>query len=257
MLNIKFFTLKIKTILVTQPAPQTDKSPYFDLSEKYGIKIDFRSFIDVEEIPLKEFRKSKINVAEHGAAIMTSKTSIDNFFRICEELRYTVPDSMKYFCISESIAFYLQKYITYRKRKISYANGTIEDLSEMTLKHKTEKFLIPLSEIHKDDLLKKLDKLKIKYSKAILYRTKSANLADLKDVNYDILVFFSPSGIQSLIENFPDFSQNGTKIASFGTSTAKSVKNAGLRLDIKAPTTEAPSMTMALETFIKDEAKKK
>lgn len=164
---------------------------------------------------------------------------------------------MKYFCISESIAFYLQKYITYRKRKISFANGTVDDLAEMTTKHKTEKFLIPLSEIHKDDLLKKLDKLKIKYSKAILYRTKSADLSDLKDVNYDVLVFFSPSGIQSLFENFPDFTQNGTKIASFGVSTAKAVKKAGLRLDVKAPTTELPSMTMALDFFIKEEAKKK
>jgi uroporphyrinogen-III synthase len=249
--------LKIKTILISQPAPQTEKSPYFDLSEKYGVKIDFRSFTDVEEIPLKEFRKSKINVSEYSAVIMTSKTSIDNFFRICEELRYTVPDTMKYFCISESIAFYLQKYITYRKRKISYANGTVDDLAEMASKQKTEKFLIPLSEIHKDDLIKKLDKFKIKYTKAILYRTKSADLSDLKDVNYDVLVFFSPSGIQSLFENFPDFTQNGTKIASFGAATAKAAKKAGLRLDIKAPTDESPSMTMALDNFIKEETKKK
>jgi uroporphyrinogen-III synthase len=255
--NLIFYTLKIKTILVSQPAPQNDKSPYFDLCEKYGVKIDFRSFTDVEEIRLKDFRKSKINIAEHSAVIMTSKTSIDNFFRICEELRYTVPDTMKYFCISESIAFYLQKYITYRKRKISYANGTVEDLADMTNKHKTEKFIIPLSEVHKDDLLKKLDRLKIKYSKAILYRTKSADLSDLKDVNYDILVFFSPSGIQSLFENFPNFSQNGTKIASFGITTAKAVKKAGLHLNIKAPTAESPSMAMALDNFIKEEAKKK
>lgn len=243
--------------MISQPAPQTEKSPYFDLSEKYGVKIDFRSFTDVEEIPLKEFRKSKINVSEYSAVIMTSKTSIDNFFRICEELRYTVPDTMKYFCISESIAFYLQKYITYRKRKISYANGTVDDLAEMASKQKTEKFLIPLSEIHKDDLIKKLDKFKIKYTKAILYRTKSADLSDLKDVNYDVLVFFSPSGIQSLFENFPDFTQNGTKIASFGAATAKAAKKAGLRLDIKAPTDESPSMTMALDNFIKEETKKK
>ncbi len=244
-------TLKIKSILVSQPKPQTEKSPYFDLANKYKLKIDFRPFIQIEGISAKEFRQQKVNILDHTAVIFTSRTAVDHFFRICEELRITVPESFKYFCISESTAFYLQKYIVYRKRKIFYGKSKFEELLSIVTKHKEEKFLLPLSDIHKQEIPRSLQKGKVNFTKAILYRTVSADLSDLKDVNYDILVFFSPSGIKSLYKNFADFKQNDTIIASFGPSTAKAVKDAGLRSDIQAPMPQAPSMTMALEQFIK------
>ena len=243
--------MKIKSILVSQPKPETAKSPYFELEDKLGLKIDFRPFIQVEGVPAKEFRQARVQILEHTAVIFTSRTAIDHFFNICQELRITVPDSMKYFCISEATAFYLQKYIVYRKRKIFFGNGNFSDLINVMKKHKDEKFLVPLSDIHKPEIPDLLDKFGFKYSKAILYRTVSSDLTDLKDVNYDILVFFSPSGIKSLFQNFPDFQQNNTLIACFGPSTAKAVKEAGLRLNIQAPTAKAPSMSMALEQYIK------
>jgi len=243
--------LKIKSILVSQPKPETAKSPYYDLAEKSNIKIDFRPFIHVEGVSAKDFRQTRIHILEHSAVIFTSRTAIDHFFRIAQEMRLTVPDSMKYFCISEATAFYLQKYIVYRKRKIFYGNGKFSDLINVMKKHKDEKFLVPLSDIHKEQIPDLLDKGGYKYTKAVLYRTVSSDLSDLKDVNYDILVFFSPSGIRSLFDNFPDFQQNNTRIACFGPTTAKAVKEAGLRLDIQAPTAKSPSMTMALEQYIK------
>lgn len=243
--------MKIKTVLVSQPKPKTEKSPYFDLAQKYNLKIDFRPFIQVEGISTKEFRQARINILDHTAVIFTSRTAVDHFFRICQEMRVTVPDEMKYFCISESTAFYLQKYIVYRKRKIFFGEKRFEDLMGIILKHKNEKFLVPLSDIHKQSIPDLLTKGKINYTKAILYRTVSSDLSDLKDVNYDVLVFYSPSGIKSLLQNFPDFEQNDTKIASFGPSTAKAVNDADLRLDIQAPMPQAPSMTMALDQFVK------
>ncbi|SHJ32860.1 uroporphyrinogen-III synthase [Tangfeifania diversioriginum] len=243
--------MKIKSILVSQPKPETAKSPYYDLAEKSNIKIDFRPFIHVEGVSAKDFRQTRIHILEHSAVIFTSRTAIDHFFRIAQEMRLTVPDSMKYFCISEATAFYLQKYIVYRKRKIFYGNGKFSDLINVMKKHKDEKFLVPLSDIHKEQIPDLLDKGGYKYTKAVLYRTVSSDLSDLKDVNYDILVFFSPSGIRSLFDNFPDFQQNNTRIACFGPTTAKAVKEAGLRLDIQAPTAKSPSMTMALEQYIK------
>ncbi|WP_321289568.1 uroporphyrinogen-III synthase [uncultured Sunxiuqinia sp.] len=249
--------MKIKKILVSQPKPESAKSPYFDLAEKTNVQVDFRPFIQVEAVSSKEFRQTRIQILDHSAVIFTSRTAIDHFFRICEETRVTVPDSMKYFCISEATAYYLQKYIVYRKRKIFYGNGRFDDLMEVMKKHKGEKFLVPLSHIHKQEIPELLDKGGYDYTKAILYKTITSNLSDLKDVNYDILVFFSPSGIKSLIQNFPDFEQNTTMIASFGPTTAKAVQEAGLRLDIQAPTAQAPSMTMALEQFIKKHNKSK
>jgi uroporphyrinogen-III synthase len=243
--------LKIKRILVSQPKPQTEKSPYFELAEKNNVKIDFRPFIQVESVPTKEFRTQKVNLLDHTAVIFTSRTAIDNYFRVAEEMRITVPDTMKYFCISEATAYYLQKYIVYRKRKIFHSTGKFPDLVEVIKKHKDEKYLVPLSDIHKQEIPNLLDKNKIDYTKAILYRTVSSDLSDIKDIDYDILVFFSPSGITSLLQNFPNWDQKDTKIASFGPSTAKAVKDAGLRLDIQAPMPQAPSMTMALEQFIK------
>jgi uroporphyrinogen-III synthase len=243
--------LKIKSILVSQPEPSTTKSPYFELAEKNNVKIDFRPFIQVEGVSAKEFRQTRIQILSHTAVIFTSRTAIDHFFRISQELRLTIPDSMKYFCISEATAFYLQKYIVYRKRKIFYADGRFADLTNVMKKHKDEKFLVPLSDIHKQEIPELMDKEKYDYTKAILYRTVSSDLSDLKDVNYDVLVFFSPSGIKSLFQNFPDFKQNNTRIACFGPTTASAVHEAGLRLDIQAPTSQAPSMTMALEQYIK------
>jgi len=249
--------LKIKRILVSQPEPTSAKSPYFEFAERNNVKVDFRPFIQVEGVSSKEYRQTRVNSLDHSAVIFTSRTAIDHFFRICNELRITVPESMKYFCISEATAFYLQKYIVYRKRKIFYGEGTFSELIDIIRKHLDESFLVPLSHIHKPEIPQLLDEAKVKYSKAILYKTVSSDLSDLKDVNYDILVFYSPSGIKSLLQNFPDFQQNDIKIASFGPATAKAVQDAGLRLDIQAPNPQAPSMTMALEQFIRKMNKNK
>jgi len=242
--------LRIKRVLVSQPEPNPGNSPYNDLAVKHNLKIDFRQFIQVEGVPSKDFRKDRIQILDHTAIIFTSRAAIDHFFRISQELRLTIPDSMKYFCISEATAFYLQKYIVYRKRKIFYGNGKFADLVEVLMKHKEDKFLIPLSDVHKDEIPTLLEKAKIQVTEAIMYRTVSADLSDLKDVNYDVLVFFTPVGIKSLMQNFPDFEQNDTKIATFGPATAKAVRDAGLRLDVEAPIPEAPSMPAALERFI-------
>ena len=243
---------RIRKILVSQPEPENNKSPYFDLATKHNLKIDFRPFIHVEGVTAREFRHDKVDMSKHSAVIFTSKTSIDHYFRMAEETRTTIPDTMKYFCVSEATAYYLQKYIVYRKRKIFYGNGIIQDLVEIMNKHKDEKFLLPISAAHKEEIPLLLQKNGFDYTKAVLYRTECSDLSDLADVNYDILVFFSPSGIKSLFQNFPDFKQNETKIASFGSKTAKAAEEAGLRLDITAPQPKAPSMTMALEDFIKD-----
>ncbi len=249
--------MKIKSILVTQPEPSAVKSPYSELAESTSVKIDFRPFIQVEGVSAKEFRQTRIHINEFTAVIFNSKTAIDHFFRLAQELRVTIPDTMKYFCVSESTAFYLQKYIVYRKRKIFHANGAMTDLLDIMKKHKEENFLVPLSDIHTQEIPRMLDKGGFKYMPAVLYRTVSSDLHDLKTKNYDILVFFSPSGIKSLFQNFPDFQQNDTKIACFGATTIQAVKEAGLIPDIEAPTPEAPSMTMALEHYIKNMNKTK
>lgn len=247
--------MKIKKILVSQPEPQNDKNPYSEIAEKNNVKIEFRPFIHVEPVDAKEFRKQRVNILDHSGVIFTSKTAIDHFFRMCTETRTLVPDSMKYFCNSESIAHYLQKYIVYRKRKIFYGKGKFNELMEVLDKHKTEKFLVPLSDQHKEEIPELLTQHKLKHTIAIFYLTVSSDLSDLSMLNYDLLVFFSPSGIKSLLKNFPDFKQNETKIASFGNSTAKAVMEAGLRLDLQAPLPNAPSMTMALDLFIKEHNK--
>jgi len=243
---------RIRKILVSQPQPENNKSPYFDLASKHNLKVDFRPFIHVEGVSARDFRQEKVDLGSHTAVLFTSKTAIDHFFRIAEETRVNIPDTMKYFCVSEATAYYLQKYIVYRKRKIFYGNGLITDLLEVMNKHRDEKFLLPLSAAHKEEIPELLKTNSFIFSKAILYRTECSDLSDLADVNYDILVFYSPSGIKSLFQNFPDFEQNDTKIASFGTKTAKAAEEAGLRLDICAPQPKAPSMTMAIENFIVD-----
>ncbi|MFT5668853.1 MAG: uroporphyrinogen-III synthase [Vicingaceae bacterium] len=248
--------MKVKTILVSQPKPETEKSPYFDLSDKCKVKVDFRSFIHVEGVDSKEFRNQKINIQDFGAVIFTSRNAVDHFFRMAEEMRYNVPDDLKYFCISESTAYYLQKYVVYRKRKIFHGRQTMSDLMPLIKKHKGEKFLLPCADILKRDIPELLVKNSIDFSEAMLYRTVCSDLSDLADVNYDVLVFFSPAGIASLYENFPDFKQNDTKIAVFGSTTAKAAENAGLEINIAAPKPEAPSMSMALEQYIKKQSKK-
>ena len=247
--------MKIKKILVSQPQPESEKSPYHELALKNNVKIDFRPFSHVEGIMCKEFRKQRVDILNHTAVIFTSKTAINHFFRICEEMRITVPDSMKYFCISESVAFFLQKYIVYRKRKIFYGQGSFTDLIDVITKHSEEKFLLPLSDQHNEEIPILLENNNIRYTKAILYKTVCSDLSDLSSINYDLLVFFSPSGVKSLLHNFPEFKQNNIKIASFGETTAKAVKDAGLRLDLQAPMPHAPSMTMALDIFIREHNK--
>ncbi len=242
----------IKTILVSQPKPESAKSPYLDLAERYGLKIDFRPFIHVEGIEPKEFRQYRIQLSDHTAVIFTSRNAIDHFFRIATETRFTVPDTMKYFCTSEAVAYYLQKYVIYRKRKIFHGKQVFKDLIDTIKKHKEERFLLPCSDILRATITEQLDEIKVRYTKAMLYRTVCSDLSDLAEVNYDMLVFFSPSGIESLYKNFPNFKQNNTKIAAFGPTTHRAVENAGLTIDVKAPSPEFPSMTMAIADYVKN-----
>ncbi len=247
----------VKNILVSQPKP-TDptRNPYNELAEKYELNIDFHKFIKVEGIPGREFRKDKVNILDHSAVIFTSRNSVDHFFRICEEMRVEVPDEMKYFSMSESTSFYLQKYVQFRKRKVFHGHQNFNDLMEIIKKHKEEKFLLPCSDIHKLSLTKALDDNKIKYSKAIIYRTLASDLSMLDIKSYDMIIFFSPSGVKALQKNFPNYEQGDTKIGVFGPATAKAVKEAGLSLNLNAPTKSAPSMTMALGQYIEKLYKK-
>ncbi|MAV51150.1 MAG: uroporphyrinogen-III synthase [Crocinitomicaceae bacterium] len=243
---------KIKTILISQPKPSTEKSPYFDLAERQKITIDFRPFIHVEGMEAQDFRQQRVDLAEHTAVILTSRLAVDHYFRMAKELRFDVPDSMKYFCISESTAYYLQKYVQYRKRKIFHGTIKFDELLVLMKKHKSEKFLLPCSDLLKDSIPNALEAGSFDYSRAVMYRTVCSDLSDLSDVKYDILVFFSPSGIESLFKNFPDFEQGQTRIAVFGPTTSKAAEKAGLRIDIHAPTAKAPSMSMAIDQYIKN-----
>ncbi|MBK9060062.1 MAG: uroporphyrinogen-III synthase [Flavobacteriales bacterium] len=247
--------MKIKTILFPQPAPTDERSPYFALAKKFGLKIDFKPFIKIEAVPGQEFRQERITVLDHSAIVLTSRNAVDHFFRMCKELRLTVPESMKYFCVSESVAYYVQKYIVYRKRKVFIGRLTFSDLMDVIKKHKGEKFLVPGSDIQKPEIPKLLDKAGVDYTNAVFYRTVASDLSDMRNVHYDMLVFFSPGGIESLRKNFPDYEQKDTVMAAFGPTTAKAVREAGLRLDIEAPLPEAPSMTGAIELFLKNGAK--
>ena len=248
--------MKVKTILVSQPEPKVENSPYSRLVEKQKIKVDFRPFIHVEGVQAKDVRQQKIDLNDYTAIILTSRNAVDHFFRIAEEMRFKVPDTMKYFCQSEAVAYYLQKYVVYRKRKIYVGKRTFQELAPTIKKYKDEKFLLPSSDVLKPMIPDTLDDLKVNWKRAILYKTVISDLSDLRNVYYDILVFFSPSGIESLLKNFPDFEQNDTRIAVFGNTTQKAANEAGLRIDIEAPTPESPSMTMALERYIEKTNKK-
>ena len=228
--------LSIKKLLVSQPKPASEKSPYFDIAEKYGVEINFRPFIKVEALTSKEFRQQRISILDYSAVVFTARTAIDHFFKLCEELRITIPETMKYFCMTEAIAVYLQKYIIYRKRKIFFAqSGKQDELVTLIAKHSKEKYLVPVSDVHKDDLRQMLEAKKVNFKEAVMYRTVSNDFTE--DEKFD----------------FPDFKQDDIRIGCFGPSTAKAVKDAGLRLDVEAPTPEAPSMTAALEQYLKKE----
>lgn len=246
--------MKVKSILVSQPQPN-ENSPYHELGKRNKIKIDFRSFIQIDGVDAKDVRQQKIDFSNYTAVIFTSRNVIDNYFRLAEEMRFTVPDDMKYFCPTEAIANYLHKYIVYRKRKTYVGEKGIEDLASYFKKHKEEKYLLPSSDVLNPAVPEFLNKMEIKWERGVLCRTVSSDLSDLEDVKYDILVFFTPSGIKSLFENFPNFKQENTRIAVFGKTTVKAAKEMGLRIDIEAPAPETPSMTMALEKYLKESNK--
>jgi len=249
--------MKVKTILVSQPEPKVENSPYFEIQHKLKVKVDFRPFIHVEGVSAKDVRAQKVDLNNYTAIILTSKNSIDHFFRVAEEMRYKVPETLKYFCQSEAIAFYLQKYVVYRKRKIYVGLKDFADLSPLIKKYKDEKFLLPSSEQLNEDIPQVLNSLKVDWVPGTFYRTVMSDLTDLKDVYYDVLAFFSPTGIKSLFKNFPDFKQNDTRIAVFGSTTQKEALEHGLRIDIMAPAPGTPSMTMALEKYITEANKGK
>ncbi|MBR6042702.1 MAG: uroporphyrinogen-III synthase [Paludibacteraceae bacterium] len=253
---------KIKRILVSQPKPASDKSPYFDIEKKYGITLDFKPFIRVEPVAAKEFRTQKVNILDHTAVLFTAKVGIDHFFRLCEEMRITVPDDMKYFCVSEQVSLYLQKYIQYRKRKMFYgATSKLEDLVAVIAKHTDEKYLVVMSDVHevnkcveqKKDIIDYLEEINANYTKAVMYKTVSTDFTKDPDFNYDMFMFFSPSGITSLYANFPNFEQGDIKIGCFGPTTIKAAKDKGLVVNVEAPTPENPSMAAALDAFLKSQ----
>ncbi len=251
-------TRKVKKILISQPQPQTEKSPYFDISEKYEVEFVFRPFFKVEGVSAKEFRQQRIDIKEYTAVVLTAKTAVDNFFRLCEEQRITMPDTQKYFCTSESVALYLQKYIQYRKRKIFFSTtGIIAGLASNFTKHNKEKFLVPVSDVHTDEVFNFLEEKKIKYTKSVMYRTVSNNFSqeELETFDYDMVVFFTPVGVQTFLSDFPNFKQGDVAIGCFGQSATKAITDAGLSVDCEAPKPEYPSMTGALEAFLKENHK--
>lgn len=249
--------VKVKKILVSQPQPvDVERSPYGELTQKHKVNIDFRKFIKIEGVTASNFRRDKVYIQNHTAIIFTSRNAVDHFFRIAKDMRVEIPDSMKYFCISEATAFYLQKYVQYRKRKIFNGKQNFNDLIEIIKKHKDEKFLLPCSDIHKLSLIKVLDTNKINYTKAVIYKTLASDLSDVDIEGYDLLVFFSPAGVKSLYKNFPEFKQNHTLIGAFGPTTIKAVKETGLKVDVVAPTKTALSMTVAIDQYLQKLNKK-
>ena len=242
--------MKVSKILVSQPRPATEKSPYFDIAEKHKVQIDFCSFIKVEGVTAKEFRQQKVAILDHTAIVFLSRHAIDHFFQLCKELRVAIPDDMKYFCLSETISLYIQKYVQYRKRKVFFGNGHIKDLEPLFAKHKSEKYFIPTSNVHNDEINSLLDKYGITHSQAEMYRTVSTDIEADYIKSFDMLIFFSPHGIQSLKKNVPDYTQGEQLIACFGNVTAKYINENGLRLDLEAPTAAATNMPAALDAYL-------
>ena len=245
----------VKKILISQPQPSSDKSPYYDIAKEFGVQLDFRPFFKVEGISAKEFRQQKINLLDYTAVVFTSRHAINNYFNLAKEMRITIPEDMKYFCSIETIALYIQKFVQYRKRKVFFGKtGKIDDLLPTMVKHKTEKYLVPLSSVHNDDVKNLLDSKHLKHRECVMYRTVSNDFTDeeKKNFDYDMLVFFSPTGVRALLKNFPDFKQGDAKIAAFGPATAREIEAQGLRLDLQAPSKEFPSMAMALKNYLKE-----
>ncbi len=243
----------IKKILVSQPKPSSEKSPYYDIASKFGVELVFRPFIKVEGITAKEFRTQKVSILDYTAIVFTSRHAIDHFFKLAKELRVIIPEEMKYFCVTETISLYIQKYVQYRKRKVFFGTtGKIDDLVPTMAKHKQERYLVPMSDVHSDSVTKMLDAKKLQHRECVMYRTVSNDFTpeEVKTFDYDMLIFFSPSGIESLTKNFPDFSQGEISIATFGPSTAKAAKEANLRVDLEAPSEKYPSMTGALQHYL-------
>ena len=245
----------MKKILISQPKPSSDKSPYFDIEKEYGVECIFRPFFKVEGFTAKEFRQQKINLLDYTAVVFTSRHAIDNYFNLAKEMRITIPEDMKYFCVIETIALYIQKYVQYRKRKVFFGDtGKIDGLMAQMSRHKGEKYLVPLSSVHNDDVKNLLDEKKLNHTECVMYRTVSNDFNDeeKKNFDFDMLVFFSPTGVKALKSNFPDFKQGDVKIGAFGPATAKTVTDEGWRLDLQAPTKECPSMTSALKAYLKE-----
>lgn len=244
----------IKKVLVSQPAPSSEKSPYYEIARKHGVEFVFHPFIKVEGLSAREFRQQKIQILDHSAVVFNSRNAIDHFFNLCNEMRITVPEDMKYFGLSETILLYIQKYVQYRKRKVFFGTtGKWPDLLSVMARHKNENYLMPLSDVHSDEVATMLDAKKLKHKECIMYRTVSNEYPADQPFDYDMLVFFTPAGIQSLLKNFPDFQQGDTKLACFGKATAKAIEAAGLRLDLEAPSVEAPSMPAAIDLFLEKE----
>ena len=243
----------IKKILVSQPKPTSEKSPYYDIATRFGVELVFRPFIKVEGMAAREFRTQKVNILDYTAVVFTSRHAIDHFFTLAKEMRITIPEDMKYFCVTETIALYIQKYVQYRKRKVFFGTtGKVDDLIPTMVKHKTEKYLVPMSDVHNDAVANLLDSKKLIHKEVVMYKTVSNDFTEEEVMNfdYDMLIFFSPSGIESLTKNFPDFNQGEIAIGTFGPATAKAVQDAGLRLDLQAPTEKYPSMTGALQHYL-------
>ncbi|TVQ06593.1 MAG: uroporphyrinogen-III synthase [Bacteroidetes bacterium] len=248
--------MKIKNVLISQPQPENDKSPYSDLARQFNLNITFRKLIKIERIDNKEFRKLRINILDFTAIIFTSKHAADHFFSLCEELRVTIPETMKYFCVSEAIALYLQKYVQYRKRKIFFGKNKFPELLDLIKKQKNEKYFFPCAFNHNSDIPELLISNKINHFTVPIYETVSDDVDDIDISSYQMIVLFSPFGIESIRKNFPDYKQEDTVIAAFGASTVKAIEEAGFTVQIKAPTSEAPSMTMAIELYLQNKGKK-
>ena len=244
----------IKKILVSQPKPSSEKSPYYDIATRFGVELVFRPFIKVEGLTAKEFRTQKINILDYTAVVFTSRHAIDNYFTLAKEMRVTIPEDMKYFCVTETISLYIQKYVQYRKRKVFFgATGKIDDLIPTMVKHKNERYFVPMSDVHNNEIQELLESKKLQFTQGVMYRTVSNDFAEDEPFDYDMLVFFSPSGISALLKNFPDFQQRDIAIATFGVHTAKAAKDAGLSVQIEAPTPKYASITSALADYLKEE----
>ena len=245
----------IKKILISQPEPSSEKSPYYDIANDFGVELVFRPFIKVEGLSPKEFRQQKIGLLDFTAVVFTSRHAIDNYFKLAKEMRITIPEDMKYFCVTETIALYIQKYVQYRKRKVFFGTtGKIDSLLPTMVKHKGEKYLVPLSSVHNDDVQRLLDAKKLNHKECVMYRTVSNDFTEeeIKNFDYDMMIFFSPTGVKALKKNFPEFKQGDVRIATFGPATAKAVEDEGFRLDLEAPTKEHPSMTAALRWYLEN-----